>query len=173
VRKGAEVYSAGAFSTNQSNRSAGAVTVELRWLNCWWLMVPLLAWNLILAPQMTAEKIISDANSPLWLLVAENLTRVLVFGLPLLLPLQMRDNYGKVGLAIYLLGTLLYFVSWMPLLWSPTSLWSQSAIGFLAPRLTPFLPFLGIALVGRSLPYALVAVLFVFLHTWHGIQNLG
>lgn len=46
-------------------------------------------------------------------------------------------------------------------------------LGLLAPRLTLFLPCLGIALVGRSRPYALVAALFTFLHTWHGIQNLG
>ncbi len=147
--------------------------VELRWLNCFWLMLPLLAWNIILAPEITAKKIISDANSPVWLLAAENLTRVLVFAWPLLFPLQMRDKYSKVGLAIYLLGTLLYFASWMPLVWLPESAWSQSAIGLLAPRLTPFLPFLGIALIGRSIPYAAVSALFIFLHTWHGIQNLG
>lgn len=147
--------------------------VQWRWRNCFWLMLPLLAWNIILAPEITAEKIIADTNSPVWLLVAENLTRVLVFALPLLLPLQMHDKYSKVGLAMYLLGTFLYFASWMPLVWLPEFAWSQSAIGLLAPRLTPFLPFLGIALIGRSMPYAAVSALFIFLHTWHGIQNLG
>jgi hypothetical protein len=146
--------------------------IELRWLNCLWLMAPLLAWNIILAPKITLVKVISDANSPIWLLAAENIVRMIVFAGPLLLPLRVQDTISKTGLAIYLIGTLLYFITWIPLIWMPNSLWSQSAVGVLAPRLTPFLPFLGIALIGHSAPYAVVSALFIILHTWHGIQNL-
>jgi len=64
------------------------MTFELRWLNCLWLMVPLLAWNIILAPKITLPKVISDANSPPWLLAAENITRIIVFAFPLILPLR-------------------------------------------------------------------------------------
>ena len=53
--------------------------VELRWLNCLWLMVPLLAWNIILAPKITLVKVISDANSPIWLLAAEPHTLIATF----------------------------------------------------------------------------------------------
>jgi hypothetical protein len=146
--------------------------LELRWLNCLWLMAPLLAWNISLAPKITLDKVISDANSPTWLLVAENLARIVVFVFPLLLPLRLQDAVSKTGLITYLIGTLLYFITWIPLIWMPDSLWSQSAVGLLAPRLTPLLPFLGIALIGQSMPYAVLAVLFIILHTWHGIQNL-
>ena len=146
--------------------------VELRWLNCLWLMVPLLAWNIILAPKITLVKVISDANSPIWLLAAENIVRMIVFAFPLLLPLRVQDTVSKTGLAVYLIGTLLYFITWIPLIWLPDSIWSQSAVGLLAPRLTPLLPFLGIALIGHSAPYAVVSALFIILHTWHGIQNL-
>lgn len=146
--------------------------LELRWLNCLWLMAPLLAWNIILGPQITLDQVISDANSPTWLLAAENVTRIVVFAFPLLLPLRIQDNVSKTGLAIYLGGTLLYFVTWIPLIWMPDSFWSQSVAGLLAPRLTPLLPFLGIALIGHSAPYAVLSALFITLHTWHGIQNL-
>ncbi len=145
---------------------------ELRWLNCLWLMVPLLAWNIILAPKITLEKVISDSNSPTWLLVAENIFRILVFAFPLLLPLRVQDTVSKTGLSIYLVGTLVYFVTWIPLIWMPDSTWSQSAAGLLAPRLTPLLSFLGIALIGLSAPYAVFSILFISLHTWHGMQNL-
>jgi len=146
--------------------------LELRWLNCLWLMAPLLVWNIILAPEITLDQVISDANSPTWLLAAENIARILVFAFPLLLPLRVKDVIGKTGLSLYLIGTLFYFITWVPLIWMPDSLWSQSAVGLLAPRLTPLLPFLGIALIGYSAPYAVLSVLFIILHTLHGIQNL-
>lgn len=145
--------------------------LELRLLNCIWLILPLLAWNLLLGPRITQEAITSDAHSPKWLLIAENFTRILVFALPLLLPLQLKNAWSKAGLIVYILGTLVYFASWMPLLLAPDSGWSQSPAGLLAPRLTPFLCFLGIALIGGSWPYGVISAIFIVLHTWHGIQN--
>jgi hypothetical protein len=141
-------------------------------VNCFWLIIPLLAWNLVLGPRITQPAILSDAHSPKWLLIAENITRILVFALPLIIPLQMKDVWGKTGLAVYILGTLIYFVSWLPLLLAPASAWSTSPAGLLAPRLTPFLSFLGLALIGQAWPYGLVAMIFIFFHTWHGMQNL-
>jgi hypothetical protein len=79
---------------------------------------------------------------------------------------------SKTGLAVYIIGTLIYFASWLPLIWMPDSAWSQSAAGLLAPRLTPLLSFLGITLIGHSAAYAVFAVIFIALHTWHGLQNL-
>jgi hypothetical protein len=111
--------------------------LELRWLNCIWLMAPLLAWHIILVPKITLDKVISDANSPTWLLAAENIVRILVFAFPLLLPLRVQDSVSKTGLSLYLIGTLFYSITWIPLIWMPDSLWSQSAVGLLTPRLTP------------------------------------
>jgi hypothetical protein len=62
---------------------------------------------------------------------------------------------------------------WLPLILAPDSTWSQSVIRLLAPRLTPFLSFLGIALMGHSSFYGVLSAVFIFLHTWHGIQNLS
>ena len=144
----------------------------LAWLNCLWLMLPLLAWNLVLSPKITDPRITSDSHSPAWLLITENITRIVVFMLPLLMSLQIREPLSKVGLALYMIGVLIYFASWLPLLFAPASTWSNNTLGLLAPRLTPFLPFLGIALIGRSWPYGVFGAVFVLLHTWHGIQNL-
>ena len=141
-------------------------------LNCFWLILPLLAWNLVLGPRITQPAIISDAQSQKWLLVTETVTRILVFALPLIIQLQVRDIWGKSGMVVYIFGTVVYFASWMPLLLAPESDWSNSPAGLLAPRLTPFLSFLGIALIGQAWPYGLLAAAFIFLHTWHGVQNL-
>lgn len=148
------------------------VQFKLAWLNCFWLIVPLLVWNIIYGPKLTDPRITSDANSPGWQLIAENITRVAVFILPLLIPLQFREPLNKAGLAVYIFGTLIYFASWLPLLYAPGSAWSNSILGLLAPRLTPFLCFLGIALIGQSWAYGVLAATFIFAHTWHGIQNL-
>ncbi len=84
-------------------------------------MVPLLVWNILLAPMITLEQITSDANSPAWLLTAENITRIIVFAAPLILPLRLKDIVSKTGLAIYIIGTLIYFTTWIPLIWISAS----------------------------------------------------
>ena len=146
--------------------------LEFRWFNCFWLLVPLLIWNIALGSKITLDAVLSDANSPAWLLFTENVTRILVFIFPILLPFRVQDNLSKTGLGIYLVGTLIYFATWIPLILAPGSAWSQSPAGLLAPRLTPFLPFLGIAQIGHSVTYAGISIVFILLHTWHGIQNL-
>ena len=145
---------------------------HLTWLNCFLLILPLLAWNLVLGGRFTDPRVTSDAHSPKWLLVAENVTRILVLALPLLIPLQVKDAWSKTGLVIHVAGTLVYFASWLPLIYAQASDWSSSPAGLLAPRLTPFLSFLGIALIGKSWTYGLIAAMFVFLHSAHGVQNL-
>jgi hypothetical protein len=146
--------------------------LNLRYINCFWLLVPLLIWNIILSPKITNEKIISDANSPQWLLILENVSRIAVFIFPLFIPLQLEDRMSKAGLVIYIIGSLIYFSSWLPLIFTPHSGWSTSTAGLLAPRLTPLIPFLGIAIIGNLWSFAGLSLLFIFLHTWHGIQNL-
>jgi hypothetical protein len=150
--------------------------LELVWLNCLWLILPLLAWNGVLGPRITQDAITSDAHSPKWLLMSENILRVLVFALPMLMPLpglvERQSGLHWAGLVIYILGTLAYFASWLPLLFAPTSGWGNSPAGLLAPRLTPYLSFLGIALLGGSWAFGIIAAGFILLHTLHGIQNL-
>jgi len=151
----------------------GSFKMKIRLSNCFWLVIPLLAWNIALAPKLTLVEVTSDAHSPAWLLAAENLTRIVVFAFPLLLALQVKDRLGKTGLAIYLVGILIYFASWIPLVWIPQSNWSQYSAALLMPRITPLLAFMGIALIGHSRFYAFATVVFIILHTIHGIQNLG
>ena len=146
--------------------------LELRLLNCFWLILPLLACNMLLGARITDARVTSDADSPKWLLIAENLSRILVFAFPLLLPLQFTAAWSKAGFGIYIIGTLVYFTTWLALIFAPHSDWTNSPAGLLAPRLTPFLSFLGIALIGQAWPYGLVAAVFILIHTWHGIQNL-
>jgi hypothetical protein len=142
--------------------------MELSVANCFWLILPLLAWNIILGPRVRDTRITSDAHSPKWLLMAENAARILVFGLPLLMPLPRGADWR----AILTKAGLVYFATWLPLLSAPASAWSNSTPGLLAVRLTPYLSFLGIAILGYSWVYGVIAAVFILLHTWHRIQNL-
>jgi hypothetical protein len=148
------------------------MTLGFTLFNCFLLIVPLLVWNLVLGPRIRDRRITSDAFSPRWLLAAENITRILVFAFPLLIPLHLKDSGDRAGMAVYLTGTLVYFASWLPLILSPAGSWSSLPTGLLAPRLTPLLSFLGIAMMGESWLYGLIAAAFIFFHTMHGIQNL-
>lgn len=142
------------------------------WTNCFWLILPLLAWNLLFGAKITQDQITSDAHSPAWLLGLENVFRLATFILPLCLSMKWDGRQGKIGMTIYMIGTLIYFASWLPLMYAPQGAWSQSIMGLFAPRLTPLVALLGVALIARSWPYGWVSTIFIFFHTWHGIQNL-
>ena len=142
---------------------------RLQLLNCFWLLLPIFAWNAIFASRLPQQGFKSDAGVPRAVLWAENVLRIVVFLWPLLLPLRWQDPQSKAGLAVYGLGVFVYFASWLPLIYSPDAAWSKSAAGLLAPAYTPLIWLAGIALIGGSLPYALASLLFVGLHVYHNI----
>ena len=144
--------------------------LHFRWKNTFWLMIPLLLWNIFLGPRLVHPGFAYDQQAARWLLISENILRVAVFILPLLLPLNWESKRQKFGLGLYLLGTLIYFAAWLPLIYTPQSAWSNSLIGFTAPAFTPLIWLLGIALVGGWWPYALLSGTFVAVHGSHWTQ---
>lgn len=147
--------------------------MKLSFLNCFWLLVPILLWNVVFIPKLTQAGFKSDANVPPWILVLEGILRVVVFAFPLLLPLQLKDQWSKTGLVVYIVGTLIYLGSWLPLVYQPNAQWSTSALGLLAPYFTPLILFVGIGLIGHSWVYVLLSVLLILFHTLHGIRSFG
>ena len=102
--------------------------IQLTWLNCFLLILPLLAWNLALGGRIADPRVTSDANSPKWLLAAENITRIVVFSFPLLLPLQGKGHleHGWAG-RLRDRNARLLCPPWLPLLLAPGSAWSSNA----------------------------------------------
>ena len=147
--------------------------MKLSLLNCFWLLVPILLWNVLFTPKLAQEGFRSDENVPRWILVAETVLRVVVFALPVLLPLQWADRLSRAGIVVYVVGTLIYCGSWIPLVYLPDARWSTSALGVLAPYFTPLIFFVGIGLIGHSWVFVLMSVLLIIFHTWHGIQSFG
>jgi len=155
-------------------QSVGVIVMpRLQLLNCFWLLLPVFAWNAIFASRLPQEGFKSDAGVPRSILLLEQLLRIGVFTLPVLLPLGWEDQGSRAGLTLYVLGLLVYFASWLPLIYLPAGAWSKSAMGLLAPAYTPILWLAGIALAGGSWPYALLSLLFVSVHVHHNILAHG
>ncbi len=146
--------------------------------NCFLLMIPIMLWNIFLTeklPKPFKPEIFWNDIPPV-VKYGENITRTIVFALTLLMPLHLVTKRQKGVLLLYLAGTFVYFLSWLPLIYFPQALWSNRVIGFMSPAYTPLLWLLGIGLLGRSfyfgLPYRrwifpLVATLFVIFHCIH------
>lgn len=146
--------------------------------NCFLLLIPILLWNVILAkqlPQAFQSDIFWD-QIPLLVQYGENISRIIVFGLTCFMPLQIVPATAKKGIWLYIVGTVVYFGSWTLLIYFPTSQWSKSWWGFVAPAYTPLLWLLGIGLLGRSfyfnLPYKrwvfiVSALVFLAFHIYH------
>lgn len=142
-------------------------------LSCGLLLIPAILWNILLADQLPPAFLaeVSWHDIPDGLAFAENASRIVVFALPFLMPLEQSSHASRRGLLIFAAGTVVYFSSWLALIWFPSSSWSTSALGFVAPAYTPAFWLLGIALTGRQLfwgafyrwwmylPFALVLIL--------------
>ncbi len=141
--------------------------LKLRWLNSFWLLIPILAWNLIFSSYLSHPAFEYDEAVSKWILTLENVLRFAVMILPLLMPLHLEKPQNKIGIVVYLIGLIIYFASWIPLMVAPDSAWSNSLLGFLAPAYTPLLWLLGISVISGWWPYLLLSLVFVGIHIGH------
>lgn len=143
-----------------------------------WLTVPVLLWNAILASRLPPQFLpdIFEKDIPALVLYGESILRIVVFAMPLFFSIGVASKTQKQGAAWYLVGTVLYFLAWLPLLIAPNSFWSTSLVGFLAPAYTPLLWIIGIGLLGeqfyssaryRPIYYIAPAIVFLIFHCAH------
>ena len=130
--------------------------------NCFWFLLPILLWNLILSPFLAIGEHF-PGEAPNWILIQENLLRILVFGFPLFMIIRERGFFLRLGISLYLFGLLLYFGSWLVIMNLPDAP-SASLFGLLAPAYTPIIWLVGIALIGRSWFYGIISSVFVLFH---------
>lgn len=117
-----------------------------------------------------------DVGVPTWLLGLENLLRMAVFALPLLLVFSASDTLDRLGWVLYVAGVALYLASYLAQIHAPESAWSRSALGFTALAWTtaPWLAGIGLVCGDSWLPvswnrliYLLCATAFIVVHTSH------
>jgi len=153
-------------------------TIKTYLLNCFLMLLPIMIWNIVFMDKLPQEyqPEIFWKDIPAWLRYAENISRTLIFILALLMPLSISTLTQKRGVILYLGGILLYFVSWLVLMYLPDGNWSNNIFGFMAPAYTPLLWLTGIGLIGSSfyfnLPYRRwffisTAIIFLVFHNFH------
>ena len=147
-------------------------------VSCGLLTLPILAWNVACTQYLPPPLASADFNRGIPPVVhyTEITLRMTVMVLPFLMPLDLKTAARRRGLWLFLAGTLVYVLAWIPLMVAPQSAWSTSRAGFLAPAYTPLLWLVGLGLTGgrlyRPLPfkpwiYLLLACAFVAVHVTH------
>lgn len=147
-------------------------------LNCFLLLVPILIWNIMLTNYLpdSYSPALFWKDIPTFIVIPENILRIIVMALPAIMILSIKTSIQKAGLALYIIGSIFYYMSWILVIFSPESNWSQSAPGFMAPAYTTIIWFAGIGLIGRksffkirdlSMIYIFISVLFVIFHILH------
>lgn len=144
--------------------------------NCFWLVLPVLLWNLAFSLPGKYAAPIFWCDIPHLVTDGENVSRLLVILVPLVLVPHLRRRSQRLGLLLYSVGLAAYAASWLVLILLPTSAWSTSLFGLLAPTYTPLAWAVGIGLVGDTLPwrsgyrpwmYILIATVFTSFHVAH------
>lgn len=147
-------------------------------LNCFLLLIPILLWNIFLVdylPKSYSPEVFWK-DIPKLVSYSENILRGAIFSLPLIMIFSLKKRIEKIGLSIFLIGITIYFLSWLAMIFFPESLWSRSAVGFLAPAFTTIIWLIGIGLIGNesffriqhiTKIYICVSILFVVFHTIH------
>lgn len=153
-------------------------TIRKYTLNCFLLSIPILIWNLVLANKLPKafQSEIFWKNIPPLLTYGENISRFAIFGLMFIMPVSILTATQKKGIVLYIVGSLLYFASWLMLIYFPYSVWSNTIFGFMAPAYTPLLWLLGIGFIGNSFYFNLafkrwifisIAIVFILFHCSH------
>ncbi|WP_310483019.1 hypothetical protein [Chamaesiphon sp. VAR_48_metabat_403] len=147
-----------------------------------WLTLPPLLFSLILMTflphALTPEQF--NEGIPDVLLNIESIGRILVFAMPAFFSIDISTTTQKRGLALYLAGVILYYLSYGTQNFSPNSDWSTSTIGFAASAYTNIFWTIGLGLLGekfyfterlryRPIFYIVPAVVFAIAHTTHAV----
>lgn len=147
-----------------------------------WLTFPPLLFSLSLMSRLPEPltPALFNQGIPDILLNSENIVRIFVFAMPAFFSVGLSTNTQKRGLALYLIGVVIYYFSYIALIFFPSTAWSTSQLGFVATAYTNLFWMVGIGLLGeefyfpKSLPYHPVffvvpAVIFLILHTTHAV----
>lgn len=106
-------------------------SIKKYFFNCFLLTIPILLWDYISTDRLPKafQPEIFWKDIPSFLTNVENISRIIMFIFISLMPLKISAAIQKKGFVLYVAGTLLYFVSWLFLMYFPNSTWSKSVLG--------------------------------------------
>ena len=146
--------------------------------NCFWLFIPIIIWNIVFTSKLPIgySSEFFDNNIPMYISYGENILRLILFLLPVIMAFSLDTKIQKIGFSLYIIGTILYFISWLVQIYYPESIWSLSVFGFMAPAFTTLIFFIGIGLIGQqtfikipyiSIIYIILSIFFMLFHSIH------
>jgi hypothetical protein len=147
-----------------------------------WLTFPILGFGLSLMSRLPAAltPALFNKGIPDVLLNGENIGRLLIFALPAFFTIGISTKTQKRGLAVYLTGVALYYLSYLAQIFFPDSAWSTSMAGFVATAYTNLFWIIGLGLLGekfyflehlryRPVFYLAPASIFLIFHITHAV----
>ena len=144
---------------------------RLQLLNCFWLLLPIFAWNTIFASRLP-QQVSSRTPACHTILTAENVLRIAVFLWPLLLPLRWQDpaEPGRAGRVCAGRPRLFCILAAVDLSLRLECRLEPKCARLLAPAYTPLICAGRHVLVGRIV--AVCAAIFAVcgLHVYHNIR---
>ncbi len=159
-----------------------AVTVTGILKNGLWLTFPPLLFSLSLMRIVPTALTPAQFNKgiPDVVVNGEIIGRVLVFAMPAFFTIGITTKTQQRGLALYLAGVMLYFLSYGTQNFFPDSAWSNSVIGFTASAFTNVFWMIGLGMLGekfyfparlhyRPILYITPVVFFIALHVIHAV----
>ncbi len=146
--------------------------------SCFLLLIPVYIWNIIFMKSLPKGYSMDFfwKDIPAIIGNTENVLRIIVFTLPIIMTLSFETKIQKIGFGIYLFGIIIYFLSWTAQMYFPELFWSKSIFGFMAPAYTTIIWFVGIGLIGKnsfikipylSAIYIFLSAVFVVFHSIH------
>jgi hypothetical protein len=105
------------------------------------LFIPIFLWNLIFVKKLPPafEDETFDKNIPKFVLIGESFFRAIIFLIPIITEIDFTKISGMIGFYIFISGVIVYFFTWLFLIYYPNSKWSKSVIGFCGPAFTPII----------------------------------
>jgi hypothetical protein len=99
-------------------------SIQKYFFNCFLLTIPILLWNFVLADKLPEafQPEVFWSKIPPFIAYGENISRTIMFAGMLLMPLKILTKTQQKGVFLYVLGTLIYFASWLILVFFPNGL---------------------------------------------------
>ncbi len=136
--------------------------LQLKVSNHFLFLIPILLWNILLFSKLPMDHF--NGTAPRWVLIIENIFRGGAMLLPIILPINTGNRFFRSGLVVFIVGTLIYFASWLWLIWYPESTAAHSAWLRFAPAYTPIIWFVGLSMMSNSILLLILSVVFIGFH---------
>ena len=144
------------------------------------LFIPIFVWNIIFTNKLPPafENKSFDKNIPKFVLIGESFFRAIIFLIPLITEINFTKITEYLGIYIFITGVIIYFLTWLFLIYYPNSKWSKSMIGFCGPGFTPLIWLIGFAFSVNKFNininynvwfYLVPSIFFVFFHVVHSV----